>query len=180
MPAQPLVDAKQAALAHYGRLVVLAEDAASGGASVGLVYVNGAGTFGCLVEDPAGDRYLLSNNHVDKGRRGRFSEHAGRNASERRAGLETGNAEADPPVMRGRLPSDEKRATRAPSDSARVMVVARMQGGDGGSTGSPGGVVARDNRTPARAGPFGVPRRTQETIVVPVAATLAHYPPSRP
>ena len=128
MPAQPLVDAKQAALAHYGRLVVLAEDAAagrrarrihsslagvglsdravrlylyegheapthivpafngvptevvpttgfrpaqparhrpaSGGASVGLAYVNGAGTFGCLVEDPAGDRYLLSNNHV--------------------------------------------------------------------------------------------------------------------
>ena len=128
MPAQPLVDAKQAALAHYGRLVLLAEDAAagrrarrihsslagiglsdrsvrlylyegyevptdivpafndvptevvpttgfrpaqpvrhrpaSGGASVGLAYVNGAGTFGCLVEDPAGDRYLLSNNHV--------------------------------------------------------------------------------------------------------------------
>ena len=128
MPAQPLVDAKQAALAHYGRLVVLAEDAAagrrarrihsslagvglsdravrlylyegheapthivpafndvppevvpptgfrpahpvrhrpaSGGTSVGLAYVNGAGTFGCLVEDPAGDRYLLSNNHV--------------------------------------------------------------------------------------------------------------------
>ena len=128
MPAQPLVDAKQAALAHYGRLVLLAEDAAagrrarrihsslagiglsdravrlylyeghqapadivpsfsdvpteavpttgfrpaqpahhrpaSGGASVGLAYVNGAGTFGCLVEDSSGDRYLLSNNHV--------------------------------------------------------------------------------------------------------------------
>ena len=30
MPAQPLVDARQAALAHYGRLVVLAEDAAAG------------------------------------------------------------------------------------------------------------------------------------------------------
>ena len=30
MPAQPLVDAKQAALAHYGRLVLLAEDAAAG------------------------------------------------------------------------------------------------------------------------------------------------------
>ena len=34
------------------------------GASVGLVYVNGAGTLGCLVEDLAGDRYILSNNHV--------------------------------------------------------------------------------------------------------------------
>ena len=128
MPAQPLVDAKQAALAHYGRLVLLAKDAAAGrrarrihsslagiglsdrtlrlylyeaheapadivpafndvptevvpttgfrpaqparhrpaagGASVGLAYVNGAGTLGCLVEDPAGDRYILSNNHV--------------------------------------------------------------------------------------------------------------------
>ena len=37
---------------------------ASGGASVGLAYVNGAGTFGCLVEDSLGDRYFLSNNHV--------------------------------------------------------------------------------------------------------------------
>ena len=128
MPAQPLVDAKQAALAHYGRLVLLAKDAAAGrrarrihsslagiglsdrtlrlylyeaheapadivpafndiptevvpttgfrpaqparhrpaagGASVGLAYVNGAGTLGCLVEDPAGDRYILSDNHV--------------------------------------------------------------------------------------------------------------------
>ena len=128
MPAQLLVDAKQAALAHYGRLVLLAEDAAagrrarrihsslagiglsdravrlylyeghrvpadivpafndvptevvpttgfrpaqpahhrpaSGGVSVGLAYVNGAGTFGCLVEDLSGDRYILSNNHV--------------------------------------------------------------------------------------------------------------------
>ena len=37
--------------------------------------------------------------------RGRFSERAGRNASERRAGLETSNAEADPPLTRGRLPA---------------------------------------------------------------------------
>ena len=128
MPAQPLVDAKQATLAHYGRLVLLAEDAATGRrarrirsslagigssdrtdrlylyetheapadivpafndlptevvhttgfrtaqparrrpapgcASVGLTYVNGARTLGSLVEDPAGDRYILSENHV--------------------------------------------------------------------------------------------------------------------
>ena len=36
---------------------------------------------------------------------GRLSERAGRNASERRAGLETVNAEADPPRSRGRLPA---------------------------------------------------------------------------
>jgi len=30
MPAQLLVDAKQTALTHYGRLVLLAEDAAAG------------------------------------------------------------------------------------------------------------------------------------------------------
>ena len=33
-----------------------------------------------------------------EGRLGRLGERAGRNASERRAGLEKGNAEADPPV----------------------------------------------------------------------------------
>ena len=37
-----------------------------------------------------------------KGRVVRFSEHAGRNVSERRAGLETVDADADPPEVRGR------------------------------------------------------------------------------
>ena len=37
--------------------------------------------------------------------RGRFSARAGRNARERRAGLEKPNAEADPPTFRGRLPA---------------------------------------------------------------------------
>ncbi len=40
---------------------------------------------------------------VSKGCLGRLSEQAGRNASERRAGLETRNAGADPPQNRGRL-----------------------------------------------------------------------------
>jgi len=40
---------------------------------------------------------------MQKGRLGRFSEHAGCNASERRAGLEKHDAEADPPMFRGRL-----------------------------------------------------------------------------
>ena len=55
---------------------------------------------------------------MKKGRRGRLSDHAGRNASERRAGLETNAAEADPPIIRGRPPAVGKRATQAPTVSA--------------------------------------------------------------
>jgi len=87
-----------------------------------------------------------------KGRLGRLSDHAGRNASERRAGLETCNAEADLPGSQGRLPSAGKRATYAPVDSAGVMAAARMEEGSGCNTGSPGGGVARANRQPARDG----------------------------
>jgi hypothetical protein len=46
-----------------------------------------------------------------EGRLGRLGEHAGRNASERRAGLETFNVGADPPKLRGRplpLAQDEQ------------------------------------------------------------------------
>ena len=39
---------------------------------------------------------------MTKGRLGRLSDHTGHNASKRRAGLETHNAEADPPLKRGR------------------------------------------------------------------------------
>ena len=82
---------------------------------------------------------------------GRLSEHAGRNASERRAGLEKHNAEADPPLYRGRQPASGKRATRAPGVSAGVWAAACVQEGDGGNTGSPvGGVHA----------PTGLPRGT--------------------
>ena len=92
---------------------------------------------------------------MKKGRLGRFSEHAGRNASERRAGLETNNAEADPPCLRGRLAAVGKRATRAPSDSAGVLTAACVQERDSSNTGSPvGGVHAptRNPRGPAWAG----------------------------
>ena len=128
MPSEDLLEAKRAALHHYGRLVLLAEDAAAGrrsrrlqsslagiglsdrvvrlyiydsaiaepelvsdfngvstevvrtpgfqpaptarrrpapgGVSISLNYQSAAGTFGCLLEDATGDRYLLSNNHV--------------------------------------------------------------------------------------------------------------------
>ena len=88
--------------------------------------------------------------HSDEmGRARRLSDHAGRNANERRAGLETSNAEADPPVTRGRPASVGKRATRAPAGSAGVMAAARMEEGDG-NMGSPDGGVARAHRTPAR------------------------------
>ncbi len=82
---------------------------------------------------------------------GRLSEHAGRNASERRAGLEKDDAEADPPLFRGRQPASGKRATRAPGVSAGVLAAACVPEGDGGNTGSPvGGVHA----------PTGLPRGT--------------------
>ena len=87
---------------------------------------------------------------MTKGRHGRPSDHAGRNASERRAGLETGDVEADPPEIRGRLPAVGKRATRAPAGSAGVVAAARMEEGNGRNTGSPAGGVARANRQPAR------------------------------
>ena len=92
-----------------------------------------------------------------KGRLGRFSDHAGRNASERRAGLETCNAKADPARYRGRLPSAGKRAARAPAGSAGVLAAARMGEGEGSNMGSPAGGVARANRTPreGQAGPAG-------------------------
>ena len=63
----------------------------------------------------------------DQGRRGRLSDHVGRNASERREGLETCNAEADPPATRGRLSAVGKRATRAPTGSAGVLAAAQVR-----------------------------------------------------
>ena len=70
---------------------------------------------------------------------GRPGDRAGRAASERRAGLETCNAEADPTVSRGRLPLAGKRATRALAGSAGVVAAARMEEGEGSNTGSPVG-----------------------------------------
>ena len=58
------------------------------------------------------------------------SDHAGRNASERRAGLETANVEADPPTNRGRLPP-----AREASDASTVG----FHRGSGGSTHGRGG-----------------------------------------
>ena len=86
---------------------------------------------------------------------------AGRNARERRAGFERGDAEADPPATRGKRVSGGKRATRAPADSAGVMAAARREEGGGARHGKP----RRWHGTcpPAvcegQAGPYGVAER---------------------
>ena len=109
---------------------------------------------------------------MTKGRLGRLSDHTGHNASKRRAGLETHNAEADPPLKRGRLPAIGKRATRAPTGSAGVLAVACMEEGTGRNTGSSAGGVARANRQPARVRlgrqGGGEVRRYQGSRVMPV------------
>ena len=106
----------------------------------------------------ADERHRLK--HFDAtGRHGRLSDpgsspgqaHAGRNVSERRAGPETCNAEADPLRKRGRLPPVGKRATHAPTGSAGVMLEwhAWKRGLDATREALSGG-VARANRQPAR------------------------------
>ena len=80
---------------------------------------------------------------------------------ERCAGLETSDAEADPPGTRGRLPAVGKRATRAPTGSAGVMAAARVDEGDGRNTGSPAGGVDSP-RGSGRAEQGGGEARTTE------------------
>jgi len=59
--------------------------------------------------------------HSDvEGRLGRLGERAGRNTRERRAGLEQGNAEADPPELRGRPPPLESSRARARTGQSDV------------------------------------------------------------
>ena len=53
--------------------------------------------------------------------------------SERRAGLETGNAEADPPEFRGRPPSTEREERQRSVDSAGVVALACMKEGNVGT-----------------------------------------------
>ena len=100
---------------------------------------------------------------MTKGRLGRLSDHTGHNASERRAGLETRNAEADPPLKRGRLPTVGKRATRAPTGSAGVLAVACMEEGDWTQHGKP--CRWRGTRQPtAREGQVGPVRVAERSV----------------
>ncbi|MCL2459302.1 MAG: hypothetical protein FWF31_10780, partial [Desulfobulbus sp.] len=57
--------------------------------------------------------------------------------SERLAGLESPNAEADPPVERGRLPVPEEESETSALASAGVVAAARMQEDSRSNTGSP-------------------------------------------
>ena len=95
---------------------------------------------------------------------GRLSDHAGCNVSERRAGLETSDVGADPPVLRGRLPSVGKRTTQAPTDPTGVMAAARMEEEDGSNTGSPVGGAHTPTGTPRGAGWAG---RVADGLVLP-------------
>ena len=68
-------------------------------------------------------------------------------------GLEKHDAEADPPLYRGRPPATGKRATQAPVVSAGVLALARMEEEGNSNTGSPAGGVHAPNRNPARDRP---------------------------
>ena len=83
--------------------------------------------------------------------------------SERRAGLETGNAEADPPAVRGRPMAgrEEKRQVHR-SVFAGVVASACMEEGRRGNTGSPVGGVHASTGTPRGT---GRPGRVAEGLV---------------
>ena len=83
---------------------------------------------------------------------GRSGEHAGRNVSERRAGLEKLNAEADPAETGGR-PLPLENTSDGSSGSAGVMATACMQG-DVTQHGKPAAMEGSAfNRRPARDRP---------------------------
>ncbi len=84
----------------------------------------------------------------------RLREQAGRNASERRAGLENFNVGADPSLTRGRPPSPGKGErlilTGGPTG---VVATACLHKETGRNTGDPRRWSVRTNRTPARDRP---------------------------
>ena len=69
------------------------------------------------------------------------SEHAGHNASERRAILETRNVGADPNVLWGRPPLVERKKNERQSSTspAGVMAMACVKEESTSNTGNPGG-----------------------------------------
>ena len=103
---------------------------------------------------------------MKKGRLGRLSERAGRNASERRAGLETVNAEADPPRFRGRLPATgtaNGREREWPVVSAGVLATACTRRGVECNTGSPVGGAHAPTENPR--GPVWAGRVAERPVV---------------
>ena len=101
---------------------------------------------------------------MKKGRVRRLSERAGRNVSERRAGLETGNVGADPPVTRGRpLLVGASRATE-PHRSHRGIGDGMHDKETDRNTGSPCG-EERDPHPATREGQAGPQRVTERPVV---------------
>src|SRR5436853_680025 len=81
----------------------------------------------------------------------RFREQAGRNTSERRAGLENFNVGADPPLTRGRPPSPVSGERLILSGGPTgVVATACLHKEIGRNTGDHRRWSARTNRTPAR------------------------------
>src|SRR5271167_3708197 len=94
---------------------------------------------------------------MQKGRVRRLSERAGRNASERRAGLETVNVGADPPIIRGRpLRVGEEPSDRRPISPTGVLATACM-------TRNPTGT--REAHTVRGVTSTGIPRGTGRAAV---------------
>jgi hypothetical protein len=96
---------------------------------------------------------ILLKHSDEKGRVRRLSERAGRNASERRAGLETGNVGADPPVTRGRPPLVGKHRATSPTGPAGVLATACMTRRPTGTREAPAVRSVILNRRPARDRP---------------------------
>jgi len=93
-----------------------------------------------------------------EGRLGRLGEHAGRNVSERRAGLEKGDVGADPPGKRGRPPSLVSMSVSSQGSHRGSGAGMHVQG-DWTQHGKPRRVEARDLQPDFReeqAGPVGV------------------------
>ena len=83
---------------------------------------------------------------MEKGRLGRLGGRAGRNGSERRAGLENVDAEADPPELRGRLPATgtaSERERKRPVVSAEVLSTACTRRGADATREALSGVLRR-------------------------------------
>jgi hypothetical protein len=96
-----------------------------------------------------------------EGRVRRLGKHAGRNVSERRAGLEKGNAGADPAEIRGRPKTTERYERTGFVGPAGVVATACMQRGPDATREA--SAVIRSRGQPAtresQAGPFEVSGR---------------------
>ena len=84
--------------------------------------------------------------------------------SERRTGLENGNAGGDPPDVRGSLASVGKRATDAPAGPAGVVASACMEDGECSNTGSSVGGLHAPTGNPR--GPVRADRVAERPVIL--------------